>query len=221
VLLETLGSDDEDLRADAAVGLGLIGAPAACPAAGALGQALDDPNCMVRQAAAEALGEMAPAVPDLLPVMQKALHNDGPGTREVAAKVLGKIGGDAVIEDLGTALNDSCVLVVKEAAAALARRGKPGIGHLIAGMTNADGAARCFVVKALGSTGDSAAVDPLTQALGDKDCTVRLYAARALGGLQDRRAVEPLKALLADPDSAVRSAAAEALKKIRGEEAAK
>lgn len=58
------------------------------------------------------------------------------------------------------------------------------------------------------------AVEPLIQTLKDKKWEVRRIAVHALGEIGDTRAVEPLTQTLKDKDSGVRGGAAEALGKI-------
>jgi HEAT repeat protein len=66
-------------------------------------------------------------------------------------------------------------------------------------------------VKALGKTGSSRALKPLSGALADNDSRVRRAAAEALGSLGNSHAIEPLRRALADEDRDVRNAAVEAL----------
>jgi HEAT repeat protein len=66
----------------------------------------------------------------------------------------------------------------------------------------------------LGAIGDKRAVEPLIQALKDKDIGIRGYAAAALGKIGDKRAVEPLIQALQDEKIDFRKTAAEALGKI-------
>ena len=65
--------------------------------------------------------------------------------------------------------------------------------------------------EALGKLGDTRAVEPLIEALGDGSEYVRNSAAGALGKLGDTRAVEPLIEALEDEYGKIRRAAAEAL----------
>jgi len=66
-----------------------------------------------------------------------------------------------------------------------------------------------------GDIGDSRAVEPLIEALGDEeDRGIRWRAAVALGEIGDERAVEPLIETLKDEDIIVRWNAAEALGEI-------
>jgi HEAT repeat protein len=60
--------------------------------------------------------------------------------------------------------------------------------------------------KALGEIGEARAVEPLIEALEDKQILVRIEAAKALGKIGDTRAVEPLiKALKNVPEPAAES----------------
>ena len=69
----------------------------------------------------------------------------------------------------------------------------------------------------LGLMGDSRAVEPLMQALGDADRWVRSAAAWALGRLGDARAVNTLVEALDDEDWMVRSEAHKALIRIKAD----
>lgn len=68
--------------------------------------------------------------------------------------------------------------------------------------------------RALGSTGDERAVDPLLGALGDRREYIRKSAAEALGNLGDERALVPLSAALGDNYAGVRDCARRALERI-------
>jgi len=59
-----------------------------------------------------------------------------------------------------------------------------------------------------------ARVEPLIQALKDKDHYVRQYAAEALGAIGDPRAIAPLIKALKDEHKQVRQCAIQALEKI-------
>ena len=69
--------------------------------------------------------------------------------------------------------------------------------------------------EALGKIKDPRAVEPLIEALKDKDFRVRWNAAEALGEIGDPKAVKPLIAALKDENSGVRSSAAFALGEIQ------
>jgi len=69
--------------------------------------------------------------------------------------------------------------------------------------------------RALGSTGDERAIEPLLGALGDRREYIRKAAAGALGMLGDPRAIEPLSVALNDRYASVRDCASRALESIR------
>jgi HEAT repeat protein len=75
---------------------------------------------------------------------------------------------------------------------------------------------RADAAKALGEIGDPKAVDPLIDALGDKDSNVRYAAAMALGKINDEGAVEELTRVAQNGKNPnVQEAAAKALGKIQ------
>jgi len=76
------------------------------------------------------------------------------------------------------------------------------------------GSVRETAAEALGLLRDKKAVEPLIEALNDKDEEVRWKASWALGHIGDKRAVEPLTNLLNDERWQVRRFAASALGKI-------
>ncbi len=69
--------------------------------------------------------------------------------------------------------------------------------------------------RALASTGDERAVEPLLSALGDRREYIRKAAAEALGKLGDSRAIEPLSAAMGDRYASVRDCARMALEHIQ------
>jgi len=70
---------------------------------------------------------------------------------------------------------------------------------------------------ALGEIGDSRAVEPLINALGDENWEVRSTVAKALGKISDDRAIQPLINLLNDKNENVHWHAVQALEAIIGE----
>lgn len=73
---------------------------------------------------------------------------------------------------------------------------------------------RMNAVKILGQIGDTRALEPLIEALKDKDWNVQEKTAEALGKIGDERAVEPLIYTLKDKSLIVRRASTVALVKI-------
>lgn len=70
---------------------------------------------------------------------------------------------------------------------------------------------------ALGEIGDSRAVKPLINALGDDNWEVRSSVAKALGKIGDDRAIQPLIEMLQDRSENVRWHAVQALEATTGE----
>jgi tetratricopeptide (TPR) repeat protein len=77
---------------------------------------------------------------------------------------------------------------------------------------------RVFAAASLGLYGNRAALEPLSEALGDTSPEVRREAALALKELGPGWAAEPLIRTLSDPDGAVRAAALAALQSAAGED---
>ena len=196
-------------------------------------RALSHDSCLVREAAADALGQVGDrrAVDPLI----KALSDDKYGitrVREAAAKALVQL-GDVAVDPLVKTLTDPKGSVRLAAAKALQQLGQPewvrcirgdnddfarlassgepgGSALLIAALSDGDRDVRRRVPLALVRLG-ATALDPLVNALSDDSSDIRDQAARALGQLGDRRAVDPLLKALSGDDSRVRNRAAEAL----------
>lgn len=77
---------------------------------------------------------------------------------------------------------------------------------------------RGVAAETLGEIGDARAVEPLIEAVKDKDEYVRWAAIETLGEIGDARAVESLIEALKDKDEDVRRVAREALSKIRNKD---
>ena len=84
---------------------------------------LKDPNPDVRRHGALQLNELAPATPEVLDALMRALTDESVGVRQQAAHGLGKFGRDArqAVPLLNQALNDQDVTVRKNAAESLRR----------------------------------------------------------------------------------------------------
>jgi HEAT repeat protein len=131
-----------------------------------------------------------PRIVDLLLV---ALKDSFYGTREYAAKMLGKMGDPRAIEPLLVALADRYDVVHLAATAALVELGKPSVEPLCAVLSDANGIVRAAAVEALGKIGNTLAVESLCIALNKEDWeSARQNIARVLGQMEDVRAVGPL-----------------------------
>ena len=180
-LLEALQREYFTVRSRAALALGRIGDPKAKQP---LLEALKDGEDEVRRAACLALGFFKD--PSTFDDITNVLLDDPKiAVRQSAARALGNTGHPAALPYLMEALHDSYWWYEREYAA----------GDLL------------DAIEKMGT----AAVEPLIQALQDKEGTVRKFAATLLGKLGDPRAIEPLGMALYDLHHEVGKVSAESL----------
>lgn len=180
-LLEALQGEYFTVRARAAFALGAIGDNRAVEL---LLRALKDREDEVRSAACLALGSFKdPSTFD--DITNVLLDDPRIEVRQAAAQGLGNTGHPAALPYLLEALHDSYWWYEREYAA----------GDLLT------------AIEKMGAT----AVEPLIEALQDKEGTVRKFAAALLGRLGDPRAIEPLSMALYDMHHEVGEISAEAL----------
>ncbi|HLA07899.1 MAG TPA: HEAT repeat domain-containing protein [Anaerolineales bacterium] len=183
-LMDALRGEYYTVRSRAAIALGRIGDPKAIQP---LLVMLKDREEEVRISACLALGLFKD--PNTFDDITNVLLDDPKiEVRQAAAKALGNTQHPKALPYLMEALHDSYWWYERESAA----------GDLL---------------KAIEKMG-AAAVDPLIEALQDKEGTVRKFAATLLGNLRDARAVEPLGMALYDLHHDVGNASAEALAKF-------
>lgn len=180
-LLDALKGEFYTARARAAVALGRIGERTAIPA---LLNTLKDPESDVRIAACLGLGFFKD--PSTFDELANLLLDDPKiEVRQAAAKALGNTRDPAAIPFLMEALRDSYWWYERESAG----------GELLSAIENMG----------------AAVVEPLIEALRDREGAVRRFAAILLGRIGDPRAIEPLGMALYDLHHEVGKAAAEAL----------
>ena len=180
-LLDALQGEYFTVRSRAALALGKIGDRKVLPH---LLHALHDPEDEVRIAACLALGFFRD--PSTFDEITNVLLDDPKiEVRQAAAQALGNTEHPAATPFLMEALHDSFWWFEREYAAV-------------------------DLLQAIEKMG-SAAVDPLIEALQDKEGTVRKFAATLLGSLGESRAIEPLSMAIYDLHHDVGSAAAESL----------
>lgn len=180
-LLEALQGEYFTVRSRAVLALGSIGDPKAIPA---LLPALKDRETEVRIAACLALGNFKE--PSTFDDITNVLLDDPIiEVRQAAARALGNTGHPKAIPFLMEALRDSYWWYERESAA----------GDLLQ------------AIEKMGAE----AVDPLIDALTNKEGTVRKFAANLLGKISDPRAIEPLGMAQYDMHHDVGNASAEAL----------
>ena len=183
-LLDALQGEYYTVRSRAALALGKIGDRQAIRP---LLSALKDKEDEVRSAACLALGLFKD--PSTFDEITNVLLDDPIiEVRQAAARALGDTQHPAALPYLMEALHDSFWWYEREYAA----------GDLLSAIE------RMNVM----------AVEPLIEALGDKEGTVRKFAAILLGKLGDPRAIEPLGMTLYDMHHDVGNASAEALSRF-------
>ena len=180
-LLEALHGEFFTVRARAALALANIGDRLVIPEMLPL---LKDRETEVRIAACAALGHFKdPSTFDEL--ANVALDDPMIEVRQAAVKALGDSKNSSAIPFLMEALRDSFWWFEREQAVRVLLNAIEGMGEPV--------------------------VEPLIEALGDREGTVRKLAAIMLGNLQDSRAIEELGMTLYDLHHEVSQTAAEAL----------
>jgi len=183
-LLDALKGEYFTIRSRAVTALANIGDPQSIPY---IMLCLKDKEAEVRAAACAALGKFRdPATFD--EIANVLLDDLKIEVRQSAANALGDTKHPAAIPFLMEALRDSFWWFEREQAAA-------------------------DLLGAIEKMGP-AVVDPLIEALGDREGTVRKFAATVLGNMRDMRAIEELAMLLYDLHHEVGKAAADALGKF-------
>ena len=189
-ILQQLKSSNAETRAKAARKLGAAKQRKAVPF---LIRNLEDENRQVRQAVADALGEIAHS-------------SSAEPLASTLADLPGKLKSGLPDADYG-----SETVEYETLAKALAKMGPSAVTPLLRVLETCDKEPRRWSAFALGLIGDPQAVDPLIRKLGDSRSEVRKAAALALAEIGDARAVKPLIGALSHRDLETRRAAAEAL----------
>jgi HEAT repeat protein len=228
-LIKKLGSDDSEVRRDAAQQLSELGKDAK-PAVAALTKALKDPDRFVRRFAAQALGAIGPDAKSAIPGLGALVRDEQKAVRAAAVRALAQMGDDAV-PALTKALQGGSPDVQELAITALAAAGKDGLTPLVAAIRDVklDARLRRRAIEVVLPKGKAAraAVPALTdtvktpRARGQEARQLRLDAIAALGGLAtaaDKAAVSTLDAIIKDEklrDMGLKNAARQALKRIQ------
>ncbi len=185
-LVTLLDDPSVDVRRTAVLSLGKIGHADAAPA---LARALADPDSLVREYGAWALGQIGEDVTDEAAVrLADALDDPRRAVRQAAARALGRVGSR-----------------------------QPALAVLKKGLAAGELDRRRAVVGALMQLDAPGAYQNLVTALADPDPAVRQGALAALGEVADRRALgEFRRHLLHDADAGVRAEAAYRIGKLGG-----
>ena len=156
---------------------------------------LGDPDPLVRETAAEALGSVRPVTDETLRALAGALADADPYVAGKAAAALAGFGRRSV-GALASALRSENAGARWSAASALARLGpaaEDAVPGLVEAVKDKDPNVRWCAVVALGNAGASAgvAVPTLLEALDDGDEDVRWGASRALAKIDPEAARGP------------------------------
>jgi len=121
------------------------------------------------------------------------------------------------IEELILSCGEGNGLAQQEARISLEKIGEAAVEPLIQALLHSDNSViRWRAAEALGNIGDTRAINPLIQALADKDTSVQWRAIEALADIGEP-AIEFLCHAIEDEDVEIRWGATRALKDIRAE----
>jgi HEAT repeat protein len=172
----------------------------------------------VRSRAALALGNIGD--PSVIPVLLPLLKDADGEVRSAACIAIAKFRDPSTFDDITNILLDDPLIEVRQSAArALGETEHPAaLPFLMEALRDSSWwfereQAASDLLTAIEKMGQ-AAVEPLIEALGDKEGTVRKYAAIMLGDLGDIRAIEELGMALYDLHHEVGEVAADALVKF-------
>jgi HEAT repeat protein len=214
-LIKTLATAHPIVRGRVAEIFGISKEKSAIPA---LLDALRGEYFTVRSRAALALGNIGDS--SVIPVLMPLLKDNEAEVRSAACVAIASFRDPSTFDDITNVLLDDTLIEVRQSAArALGETKHPAaIPFLMEALRDSSWwfereQAAADLLTAIEKMG-YAAVEPLIEALGDKEGTVRKYAARILGNLGDIRAIEELGMALYDLHHEVGEVAAEALVKF-------
>ncbi|ODG98659.1 hypothetical protein A4S05_08150 [Nostoc sp. KVJ20] len=184
---------------------------------------LKDESEIVRNFAAQALGKLGNASPQLVEALLGLLKDESQYVRFSAAQALGKLGNASpqLVEALLGLLKDKTQIVRFSAAQVLGKLGNASpqvVEALLALLKDESEIVRNSTAQALGYLGNALpqVVEALLGLLKDESEIVRNSTAQALGYLGNAlpQVVEALLGLLKDESESVRNSAADALGKL-------
>jgi HEAT repeat protein len=179
---------------------------------------LTNDNALVRQTAAQVLGDMEVAVAEG-PLIARLSDQNG-HVRSTAAMALGRLQSRAAVAPLLTLLEDEYENVQEAAIQALAAIGDESVlENLLKDFSSRETFMRRNIALLLGKFSSERALDALAFALKDEESVVRKAVVHALGAVPDGRALRSLLHAITDDDAEVRMLAAEALGKANSPEA--
>jgi HEAT repeat protein len=219
-LKKTLSDSSTAVRNQAAISLGMIGAPARALAPDLIGL-LHDSDETVRCQAALALGKLDGATDESIAALTELLQDPSAAVMESAARALGSLKGAAApaVASLVPLLQDRDETVRSAAAETIAKVGtldEKAKEKLVEGLASDDDLVKAQAAEALGTIGETAqeAAPALVAAVANGNARVKAKAVEALGKIGEAAAdvaVPSLVHALRGGDSWVSALAAEAL----------
>ncbi|MGE0545432.1 MAG: HEAT repeat domain-containing protein [Kofleriaceae bacterium] len=213
-LIRLIGDSDEDVKTAAVAALGSLGA---VDAIDALIEQLNTGSDVLRQKVAYSLGQIA-AVPSSGKAGEDAMRTlvvnlaQSPQQRSAAREAL-RVAGKAAVPALVAHLQGRIAGDAETVVTLLSEVGDARATATLAAELERGRVPMPVVLKALGATGDSAALVPVLGTLSSKDAAIRIAAMEALRPLlgTDARAGDVLIEHLGDDELEVRVLAAEYL----------
>lgn len=218
-LMNTLKDKDQTVRQEAAYALCRLVSisPRVFPHSASIEpliEALRSDDPLLRRYSAEIVGSTRDhrAVASLL----EAIDDEDSVVRRCVIMALGRIGDSQALAPIIKALDDSDWEIRNCATKALGEIGDvTAIEHLIKRFSDANSNVPFNAQDALIKFGTKA-IEPLSNALKEKDAKLRYWVVRTLGKISDTKVVEYIVKALDDKDSGVRKIAAKSLGEIGG-----
>ncbi len=213
-LVDELHHPDKNVRSKAAVSIGKLDDTASVNIL--LNALVTEPDMYVREDITWALVRVKEAA--LQPLIQ-LLDDANPSTRHLATHVLGKIGGQEVVDSLIHTLYDTEPMVISKAAFGLAQVGdERAIPTLVSLVGHENRDVQTMLMDVL-ERFDKSSVQPLIGLMANDRWQVREHAADILGAIGDKAAIPVLVEALKDEIWQVRFAAVTALGHMGGVQA--
>jgi len=195
-LLEILQDDNEHARRAAVEVLNAIGTPNAVKD---LLFALKDKDWWVRSRAADALGAIGG--PKVIDAVLQLLGDEDEFMRRTAVEILNTTKDERAFQHLLKALEDPDWWVRERAIDALANLGnREATPHLVKLLAH-DDQGTGVAIRALGTLGDPAAIDPILGKLASRDEMIQREAVEALGVLATAQQAEVIAQALGSLDA--------------------
>ena len=175
---------------------------------------LQDEDAGVRQAAANALGQIGD--PMAIPGLVKALDDPQPGVQEAALDALSSFERGVPEAPVQRMLaSDNADMRQRAIEILMSMRARTSLPAITALVSDADADVRQSAIEAIQEMGDPSAAGTIMPALGDRDADVRQAAVQALAQLGGSIADATLDKLLQDADENVRQATVEYISERR------